>query len=262
MAYTIALAGKGGTGKTTTAALIVRALRDAGARSVLAVDADPNACLHEALGLEVERSVGEITEEMLALSDEGRPGGMDKETWFELHLNRYVVEASECDLLSMGRPEGSGCYCYANNLVRSCMDDLSRSYEYVVMDNEAGLEHLSRRTTRNVDLLLMVADPSVRGIRTAATLDRLADELKIAVGARYLIINRAEEPLDPALIEAVEATGVPLLGTVPSDAGVTRCDLAGAGLFELSEDSPSLAAVRALLTRVVPALEGADAPVS
>jgi len=256
MSFTIALAGKGGTGKTTTAALLVRALRELGARSVLAVDADPNACLHEALGLEVERSVGQITEEMLQLADDNRPGGMDKEMWLELNVNRYVVESTECDLLSMGRPEGSGCYCYANNLVRGCMDDLSRSYEYVIMDNEAGLEHLSRRTTRDVDLLLVVSDPSVRGIRTAGTLNQLADELKIAVGARYLIINRAQGLLDPVLLEAAAATGVPVLGTIPSDEGVVRCDLLGAGLFDLSEDSPSLAAVKEMVTRVVPAFSG------
>lgn len=256
MAFTIALAGKGGTGKTTIAALLVRALRELGARSVLAVDADPNACLHEALGLEVERSVGEITEEMLGLADDNRPGGMDKETWLELNVNRYVVESTECDLLSMGRPEGSGCYCYANNLVRGCMDDLSRSYEYVIMDNEAGLEHLSRRTTRNVDLLLVVADPSLRGIRTAGTLNELADELEIAVGARYLIVDRTQGPLDPVLLEAAEAAGMPVLGTVPGDEGVTRCDLIGAGLFDLPDDSPSLAAVREMVTRVVPAFSG------
>lgn len=254
MAYTIALAGKGGTGKTTVAALIVRALREAGAKSVLAVDADPNACLHDPLGLVVERSVGEITEEMLALAEGSRPGGMDKESWLELHLNRYVVESTECDLLSMGRPEGSGCYCYANNLIRGCIDDLQRSYQYVVMDNEAGLEHLSRRTTRDVDLLLIVADPSVRGIRTAATLNALADELKIAVGARYLIVNRGSEPLDPALVSAIEATGVPLLGVVPSDDGVTRADLDGSSLFGLGEDSPALSAVRRLIAQAVPAL--------
>ncbi|MFA5844231.1 MAG: AAA family ATPase [Coriobacteriia bacterium] len=258
MAFTIALAGKGGTGKTTMAALLVRALRELGARSVLAVDADPNACLHEALGLEVERSVGDITEEMLRLADDNRPGGMDKETWLELNVNRYVVESTECDLLSMGRPEGSGCYCYANNLVRACMDDLSRSYEYVIMDNEAGLEHLSRRTTRNVDLLLLIADPSVRGIRTARTLDELAGELGIAVGARYLVVDRAQEPLDPVLLEAVAATGIPLLGTVPSDDGVTRCDLLGTGLFDLPDDSPSLAAVKEMVTRAVPVLSGAS----
>jgi len=256
MAFTIALAGKGGTGKTTTAALMVRALREMGARSVLAVDADPNACLHEALGTEVERSVGQITEEMLE-NPESNPGGMSKDAWLELNIQRFVVEESGYDLLSMGRPEGSGCYCYANNLVRGCIDDLQRSYEYVVMDNEAGLEHLSRRTTRDVDLLLIVSDPSVRGIRTAGTLNQLADELKIAVGARYLLVNRGTEPLDPALLVAAEATGVPLLGVVPGDEGVTRADLAGGGVFDLPDDSVALSAVRSLLVQAVPALSPA-----
>ena len=253
MAFTIAVAGKGGTGKTTIAALAVRALREAGARSVLAVDADPNACLHESLGTEVERSVGEITEEMLANAN-SNPSGMTKDAWLEYNVQMFVVEEPEFDLLSMGRPEGSGCYCYANNLVRGCLDGLQRGYEFVVMDNEAGLEHLSRRTTRNVDVLLMVADPSVRGIRTAATLNSLADELKVAVGARYLIVNRAEEPLDPALYEAIERTGVPLLGVVPDDNGVTRIDLDGQGVFSLVAESPALVAVSSLMRTAVPAL--------
>jgi CO dehydrogenase maturation factor len=143
--------------------------------------------------------VGEITEQMLENAD-SNPGGMSKDAWLEYNIQLFVVEEHQFDLLSMGRPEGSGCYCYANNLVRGCIDDLQQGYQYVVMDNEAGLEHLSRRTTRDVDVLLMVADPSVRGIRTAATLNALADELKIAVGARYLVVNRAEQPLDPALV--------------------------------------------------------------
>jgi CO dehydrogenase maturation factor len=256
MSYTIALAGKGGTGKTTTAALMVRALAELGARSILAVDADPNACLHEALGTEVERSVGEITEEMLANAD-SNPGGMTKDVWLEYNVQRYVVEEHDFDLLSMGRPEGSGCYCYANNLVRGCIDDLQRGYEYVVMDNEAGLEHLSRRTTRDVDLLLMVADPSVRGIRTAARLNELADELKIAVGARYLLVNRGVEPLDPTLATAASETGVPLLGVVPADDGVTRCDLEGHGMFDMPDDSPALAAIRRMIAEAVPALSEA-----
>jgi len=252
MAFTIALAGKGGTGKTTTAALAVRALREFGARSVLAVDADPNSTLHEALGVEVERSVGEITEEMLA-NAESNPSGMTKNVWLEYNVQRYVVEARDFDLLSMGRPEGSGCYCYANNLVRGCIDGLARSYEYVVMDNEAGLEHLSRRTTRDVDVLLIVSDPSVRGIRTAGRLNELADELRIDVGARYLIINRAEDPLDPALVAAAQETGVPIIGVVPSDDGIVRADLDGVGLFALDPFSPALAAVKHLIARTVPA---------
>lgn len=253
MAFTVALAGKGGTGKTTIAALTVRALHEMGARSVLAVDADPNACLHEALGTDVERSVGQITEEMLENAG-SNPSGMTKDQWLEYNIQMFVVEEKEFDLLSMGRPEGSGCYCYANNLVRACIDDLQRGYEYVVMDNEAGLEHLSRRTTRDVNVLLMVADPSVRGIRTAATLNSLADELNIAVGARFLIVNRADEPLDPALVSAIDATHVPLLGTVPNDPEIAAIDLAGNGVLALPDDSPALKAVRELMKTAVPDL--------
>lgn len=251
MAFTIAMAGKGGTGKTTTAALAVRALRDLGASAVLAVDADPNACLHDALGVEVERSIGDITEEMLANAG-SNPSGMTKHAWLEYNVQRYLVEARGFDLLSMGRPEGSGCYCYANDLVRGCIDDLQRGYGFVVMDNEAGLEHLSRRTTRDVDLLLLVSDPSVRGIETASRLSVLVDELEIAVGSRCIVIARGVEPLDPALLEAVEASGAGLLGVVPPDEGVTRCDLAGRGLFDLPDDSPALIAVRTMLAPVVP----------
>lgn len=256
MAFTIALAGKGGTGKTTTAALIVRALAESGARSVLAVDADPNACLHESLGVQVERSVGEITEEMLQQPD-ANPHGMSKDAWLEYNINLFVVESGKFDLLSMGRPEGAGCYCYANNLVRGAIDDLARGYEYLVLDNEAGLEHLSRRTTRDVDLLLVVSDAAVRGIRTAATLNQLADELKIDVGQRYLIVNRGTEPLDPSLMTAIEQTGVPLLGVVPPDEGVGRCDLEGAGLFDLPADSPALEAVRAMVAKALAASQSA-----
>ena len=253
MSFTFALAGKGGTGKTTTAALTVRALREMGVKDVLAVDADPNATLHEALGVEVERSVGEITEELLE-NAEATPGGMSKDAWLELNVNRYIVEEPEFDLLSMGRPEGAGCYCYANNLVRGCIDGLSRGYDAIVMDNEAGLEHLSRRTTRDVDALLIVSDPSVRGVRTAARLDALVDELEIDTGGRFLVINRADDPLDPALKTAVDETGLTFLGTVPEDRGIARCDLDGTGLFELPADSPALAAVRQMILTAAPSL--------
>jgi CO dehydrogenase maturation factor len=258
MAFTIALAGKGGTGKTTVAALIVRALRDLGAKSVLAVDADPNACLHDSLGVTVERSVGEITEEMLANPD-ANPGGMGKADWVEYNVARYLVETRDFDLLSMGRPEGSGCYCYANNLVRGAIDSLTRGYEYLVMDNEAGLEHLSRRTTRDVDVLLIVADAAVRGVRTAASLSHLADELNVAVGSRFLVVNRAEEPLHPALLQAVAETGLPLLGVIPADEAIAERDLSGAGLFELPSDSPALTRVRTMVAEAIPALSHAAA---
>ncbi len=258
MAFTFALAGKGGTGKTTTAALVVRALYEQGAGTVLAVDADPNACLHESLGVTVERSVGEITEEMLN-STEATPGGMSKNAWLEYNVQRFVVEEREFDLLSMGRPEGAGCYCYANNLIRGCLNDLSRAYDYIVMDNEAGLEHLSRRTTRDVDALLIVSDPSVRGIRTAERLNALADELEIEIGERYLVIDRSSDDLDPALMNAIKEAGLKLLGTVPEDPGVISCDLTGQGLFDLDNDSPALEAVRTMVATVI---QAAAAPAS
>lgn len=252
MAFTLALAGKGGTGKTTLAALIVRALREAGAGSILAVDADPNATLHEALGVEVERSVGEITAEMLATLED-LPSGMTKGNWIEYNIQRYVVENEGFDLLQMGRPEGAGCYCYANTLVRGCIDALTKGYDFIVMDNEAGLEHLSRRTTRNVDVLLLVSDPSLRGTRTAARLAALADELSIGVGARSIVYNQAEEPLAPVLMDTAAESGLDVSGVVPSDDGIARCDLAGRGLFDMESDSPALAAVRRLIASVVPA---------
>ncbi len=258
MGFTIATAGKGGTGKTTFAALAVRALNEMGIRGVLAVDADPNSTLHEALGVEVERSVGEITEELMQANGQ-TPGGMSKDAWLELNINRYIAETPGFDLLSMGRPEGAGCYCYVNNLVRKCLDDLSRAYSYIVMDNEAGLEHLSRRTTRDVDVLLLVADPSVRGIRTAARLDELARELEIGVGLRALVVNRGQEPLDPVLQEAMAESGLTFLGVVPDDAGVVRCDLDGTGLFALPPDSPALQAVKTMLAGVVPTKANATA---
>jgi CO dehydrogenase maturation factor len=225
---------------------------------VLAVDADPNACLHDSLGVTVERSVGEITEEMLAAPD-ANPGGMSKDAWVEYNVARYLVETRDFDLLSMGRPEGSGCYCYANNLVRGAMEGLSRGYQYVVMDNEAGLEHLSRRTTRNVDLLLIVSDAAVRGVRTAATLSQLADELDVAVGSRYLVVNRADEPLHPTLEQAISETGLPLLGVIPADEAIAERDLNGTGLFGLPSDSPALTRVRSMIAEAIPALSHAAA---
>lgn len=254
MGFTIALAGKGGTGKTTLAALMVRALVEAGAGRVLAVDADPNATLHEALGVEVERSVGEITEDMLA--SEAQRAGMPKDMWMEYSIQRYLVEERGYDLLSMGRPEGAGCYCYANNLIRGCVDALSRGYDFVVMDNEAGLEHLSRRTTRDVGALVLVSDESVRGVRTAARIGRLADELGITVGSRHLVINRGGPDLDAALLAEVGATGLDLLGVVPLDGAVTRADLDDTGLLEIPGDAPAVRAGRGMVEKLVPVGRG------
>jgi len=251
MTLTIATAGKGGTGKTTLAGLLVRALVEEKMTPVLAVDADPNSCLHESLGTEPNRTVADLTEELKAAEGAPAPGGMTRDVWMEYGLQGCLTEETGFDLLTMGKPEGAGCYCYANNLVRGCIDALTRSYKAIVMDNEAGLEHLSRRTTRDVDVLLLVADPSVRGIRTVARLSALADELGIDVGTRMLVVNRASEPLHPALIDEAAAAGLPITAVIPNDPAVGACDLGGDGLQALPDDSPSVVASRRLLKEVL-----------
>ncbi len=248
MATTFALAGKGGTGKTTVAALLVRALLRAGTKPVLAIDADPNATLGEALGVQPERTVVGAVERYFGERAD-IPAGMSRDKYLEQRLAEVVCESRGFDLLVMGRPEGAGCYCAANNVLRASIDALTKSYAAVVMDNEAGMEHLSRRTTRSVDHLILVADHSVRGVRTTKRLDALADEIELGIGARWLVLNRVPATIDPAVEAAARETGLPLLPLVPEDPGVVRADLAGTSLLEL-DGSPAAAGVESLLRRL------------
>jgi CO dehydrogenase maturation factor len=192
MAYVIAFAGKGGTGKTTIAALTVRYLMEKKKRPVLAVDADSNSCLNEALGVAVHATIGKLREESLETVRSGaeRPGGMSMEQLFDYQVQQSIIESKGFDLMVMGRPEGPGCYCAANNIIRKYTDQLSDKYSYVVMDNEAGMEHLSRRTTHKVDLLLVISDPTQKGLQTAKRINSLVDELQLEVDIRKLIVNR------------------------------------------------------------------------
>jgi CO dehydrogenase maturation factor len=250
MARTFALAGKGGTGKTTLATLLVRHLMRTRKGSILAVDADPNSVLHEGLGVPLPATVGQITEEMLD-SPDSLPGGMSKPQYIEYQIQQVLDERDGYDLLAMGRPEGPGCYCYANNLVRQFMDELTGSYDFVVMDNEAGMEHMSRRTSRDSDVLLLVADPAVRGIRTATRLNELVDELDIGVRERYLVVNGTRGALDPALEAEIEKSGLQLAGTVPRDAAIEAADLAQTGLLGLEDGTPAVDAVGRMLDGVL-----------
>ena len=190
MSFLIAMAGKGGTGKTTTAGMLLRYLVEQGKTPVLAVDADANSNFNEVLGLSVDLTVGQAREEM-------KKGGglvdLTKDQLIEMRINQALVEADGFDLLSMGQPEGPGCYCAANHLVARFIDILAKNYPYILMDNEAGMEHLSRLTTHEADLLLLVSDPSWRGIQAASRLKDLALALKIVVGRAVLIVNRAAE---------------------------------------------------------------------
>lgn len=251
MAYVIALAGKGGTGKTSIAGLTVRYLKEKKKKPVLAVDADSNSCLHEALGVEVHATIGHLREESLQAIRSGgeRPGGMSMEQLFDYQVQQSVIEAKGFDLMVMGRPEGPGCYCAANNIIRKYTDKLSETYSYVVIDNEAGMEHLSRRTTHKVDLLLIVSDPTVRGIKTAQRIAELVKELNLDIEKYALVINRVSGEEGPELKKLAEELGLEVAGLVPQDIMVFENDLQGRAIVELPEDSPAVRAVYAVLDK-------------
>jgi len=252
MAYAIAVSGKGGTGKTAISALIIDTLAREGDGNILAVDADPASNLHLALGMELGATVGDIREEALALTrSRAFPAGMSKQDYFEYEIERLLVEGEKIDLLAMGRPEGQGCYCAANNMLRAIIDRLARSYQFVVMDTEAGMEHLSRRTTRDLDYLLLVSDPIVRGIASAGIMARMAPQLEIRVDHIGFVLNRVPEG-DIALLptqirEAIEKEGLELVGVLPSDPLVGQYDAIGRPIAALPDDSLLRQAVQALV---------------
>jgi CO dehydrogenase maturation factor len=244
----IAVAGKGGVGKTLVSALLINHLVRRHNGPVLAIDADPSTNLHLALGVDIDfdalETVGGIREET-ALDVQGGStlGGMSKPDYFEMRIQQAIWEEDDFDLLAMGRPEGPGCYCAANNMLRASIDRLSGAYRYVVIDNEAGLEHLSRRTTRDVDVLIIVADASMRSILTAGGVSRLVDELHTQVGERYLIVNRVpvdesgEPKLPKPLRTAIEEQGLELAGLMPMDSVVAEFDAVGKPVGHIPTDS-------------------------
>jgi len=249
-AFTIAVAGKGGVGKTTLTGMTIRYLTEKRRGPVLAVDADANANLNEVMGVLVEGTVGHIREEALETAG-GRPHGMSLDEYLDMRIEQVMVEANGFDLLVMGRPEGPGCYCAANNVIRKYTDHLMETYPYIVTDNEAGLEHMSRRTTQNTDLLLIVSDPSARGIRTAGRVNAIVDELGLDVKRRGLILNRVPGgSLSEELRGAVEKEGLDLFGIVPVDEAINEFDLQGRPLAELPEDSPSVRTFFEILDRL------------
>lgn len=247
MSFQIAMAGKGGTGKTTVAALVIRYLVEKGLKPVLAVDADANSNLNEMLGVRVHKVVGDAREEMKTQV----PTGMTKETYMELKVQEALVESDGFDLIVMGRPEGPGCYCYANTLLCKYLDILQKNYPYVVVDNEAGLEHISRLNQQDVDLMLVVMDPTKRGLLTAERVKDLIQELKIKVNRLKVIVNRCPAGLDPKLEEELRARGLDLGGVIPSDPNVTEFDLRGRPMLELPQDSPALVAVYGILEELL-----------
>jgi len=248
LSFLIAMAGKGGTGKTTLAGLAVRYLVEHGKKPVLAVDADANSNFNEVLGVAVETTVGQAREEV-------KKGGgrvdMTKDQLVEFRINQCLVESTGFDLICMGQPEGAGCYCAANHLITYYMDVLSKNYPYIVMDNEAGMEHLSRLTTKDVDLLLIVSDPSFRGVQAARRVFEVAKSLKIVVGQAALIINRLTNGIPPRSQQEIDSWGLPLAGTVPEDPLVAEFDGLGRPTIELPPDSVSIKAMNQIFDRLI-----------
>jgi CO dehydrogenase maturation factor len=254
--HVIAVAGKGGSGKTTLAALLVRALLERGRKPVLAVDADPNTNLGEALGVRVATTLGQTVEELHGDMD-AVPAGMSKGTVMEMRFASILEERAGFDVLSMGRGEGPGCYCSINNMLRAMVENLSKNYAFVVIDNEAGLEHLSRRTQRRIDVMLEVSDFAVRGLRAATRIDALVDELKLDVRHRMLVVSRAPADDEAArgalgrMLERAGLAGPELAGIVPVDPALVEADLDQRGLLDIDADAPAIAAARAILNKVL-----------
>jgi CO dehydrogenase maturation factor len=250
LSFNIAVAGKGGTGKTSLASLVIRYLMKKGAGPVLAVDADPNANLGESLGLDIKQTVGSLiasfNEEKINI-----PPGMTKEAYLDVKLNGTIVEAKGLDLVTMGRGEGPDCYCYPNVILRKFADSLSGNYPYMVMDNEAGMEHLSRRTTQDVDELLIVSDPTVKGVRTVARIIELVDELKLIVKRQSIIINRLADGLDPMVTAEMKKLGIEATATIPQDETLVNYDIQMKPLLDLPDDSKAVQAVEALMKKLL-----------
>ena len=250
MSFSIAVAGKGGSGKTSIASLIIRYLKKNGAGPVLAVDADPNANLGESLGLSVKQTVGSMLDDFQR-DKINIPPGMTKETYLDYKLNEVIVESKGLDLVTMGRGEGPECYCYPNLMLRKFADNLANNYAYVIMDNEAGMEHLSRRTTQNVDELFIISNHSVKGVRAAARIRDLANELKLMVKRQSVIINFAPAKLDPVITEELARLGIEPITTIPLDEEVYDYDLKLKPLLDLPDTSKAVTAVDKLMAKIL-----------
>ena len=250
MSFSIAVAGKGGSGKTSVASLIIRYLKKNGTGPILAVDADPNANLGESLGLSIKQTVGSV---IASFNDEkiNIPPGMTKEAYLEYKLNEAIVESEGLDLVTMGRGEGAECYCYPNLILRKFIDTLVENYAYVIMDNEAGMEHLSRRTTQNIDELLIISDHSVKGVRTVARIRDLVTELKLVVKRQSVIVNFAPTKLAPLVSQELDRLGIDPIATIPLDEEVYEYDLKLKPLLDLPDTSKAVRAVSDLMAKLL-----------
>ena len=240
---TIALSGKGGVGKTTVASLLIKVLRDRGDGAVFAIDADPNSCLADYLGLKAEESIGSIREDILD-NIQNIPPGITKERWINYRVQECIAESSGVDLLEMGRPEGPGCYCYVNNILREYEGSVHRNYRYTVIDNEAGMEHLSRRSTQTIDYLLIVSDLSIHGLKAARRIRELSRELNFATHNTGLVLNQAIEPISENMSRLIEETGLEVLGYIPTDNLLVEFGFSNGILLDITEESSAFKSIR------------------
>ncbi len=246
MGKVFAVSGKGGVGKTTIAALMVGHLQKI--NSVLAIDADPNSNLNDALGIPLGQTLGDLREDMVG-KDDNVPGGMSKAEYVQYQLQMTLVEAESFDFLAMGRQEGPGCYCYVNNLLRTFMDGLGEKYSFIVLDNEAGMEHLSRRTTRDIDCLFIVSDASKTGLMTAKRIHDLSEAMKLNVQMYTLVLNR----VDKAMMTDLKDVGKPTFDHVeiiPYDPIIERMSLEGVPVIKAPMESVASRSVKEILERV------------
>ena len=261
MTTTIALAGKGGVGKTTVSGMIIKYLTQTQTGSVLAIDADPSSNLNMVLGLELDWTVGDIREGMLdqvksSLLAGGAamgtlPGGVSKRDYLDYQIRSSLAEGDNFDLIAMGRSEGQGCYCAVNHNLREVVDSISKNYRYIVIDNEAGMEHLSRRTTRDVQHLLVVTDPTQRGLVAAERIASFRKDLDINIENTYLVLNRLPGPIPEPLQEQINRLDIPLLGTIPADGELTTYEFNGRPLIELGDHSPVYQAVSKMMQQIL-----------
>ena len=252
MPHTIAVAGKGGVGKTTTCGMIIDYLCAKKQGPVLVVDADANSNLNEVLGVEVETSLGAIREEMAQAELKGTvPAGMTKADYAEFKFNSALIEEDDFDMLVMGRTQGKGCYCYVNGVLKTQVDKYAKNYKYIVMDNEAGLEHVARGTLPRVDTMLLISDCSRRGIQAAARVAEMIAEMELKPGQLGLIVNRAPGGvLDDGVKAEIEKHGLNLLGVLPQDESVYRCDCDGEPSAKLPASNPVKVALKGIMAGI------------
>ncbi|MGI1658881.1 MAG: AAA family ATPase [Desulfitobacterium sp.] len=246
----VAVAGKGGVGKTTFTALLLRQMvKELRGKTILAVDADPNANLNEALGLEVTATISELLED--SKNPKAIPTGMPKDVFIEYKLQQSLIESTDIDLLVMGGPQGPGCYCYPNDLLRKYLETLGNNYDFVIVDTEAGLEHISRRTIPRIDLMFVISDSSARGIRSAGRVNDLINGLRSAVNEVFLVVTKTTEGSLDSLQKEIDKTGLRLIGDIPLDSMVVTHDLEGSPLYTLPDDSLAVQAVQKILLKTL-----------